>query len=223
LTVTYHTNLIQGSDEWLAQRCGMLTASNMGLILTPTLKQASNDKERQHLYELLAQRVTKYVEPHYISDDMLRGKDEEYDARDLYSAKYAPVTECGFITNDKFGFTIGCSPDGLVGEKGLVEFKSRRMKYQAQTIIEGILPIEFSLQVQSELLISERSWCDFGSYCGGMPMFVLKVFPDPVIHAAITQAAIAFHERMEEKLQTYELVAAKLHPTERRIEQEITV
>lgn len=54
MSVTYHPNLIQGSDEWMATRCGMLTASEMKLILTPTLKAASNDKERSHLFELLA-------------------------------------------------------------------------------------------------------------------------------------------------------------------------
>src|SRR3546814_6407235 len=71
------TDLIQGSEEWLQARCGLLTASEMKLIVTPTLKAANNDKTRTHLYELLAQRVTGYVEPHYISDDMLRGMDDE--------------------------------------------------------------------------------------------------------------------------------------------------
>ncbi len=72
--ITYYPDLIQGSDEWKSARCGLLTASEMKLIITPTtLKIASNDKERAHLYELLAQRITRYVEPSYISDDMLRG------------------------------------------------------------------------------------------------------------------------------------------------------
>ena len=65
--VRIHADLIQGTDEWHAQRCGMLTASEMKLIVTPTFKAASNDKERAHLYELMAQRLTGYVEPHYAS------------------------------------------------------------------------------------------------------------------------------------------------------------
>ena len=100
MTITYHADLIQGSDEWHAIRCGRLTASEMRLIITPTLKMASNDKERSHLYELLAQRITGYVEPSYVSDDMLRGKDEEVEARIAYGANYAPVEDVGFVTND---------------------------------------------------------------------------------------------------------------------------
>src|SRR3990167_6843088 len=62
-SITIYAEMVQGSDEWAAVRCGLLTASEMHLIVTPTLKPASNDKERGHLYELLAQRITRYVEP----------------------------------------------------------------------------------------------------------------------------------------------------------------
>lgn len=80
MPIIYHAELIQGSEPWHAARCGLLTASEMHLIVTPTLKPASNDKERAHLYELLAQRITGYVEPSYISDAMLRGHQDELDA-----------------------------------------------------------------------------------------------------------------------------------------------
>lgn len=221
MTITYHPDLIQGSDEWIAERCGMLTAGSMDLILTPTLKMASNDKERSHLYELLAQRVTKYVEPSYIGDDMLRGLNEEVDARILYSEKYAMVTECGLVTNDALGFMIGFSPDGLVGDDGLIECKSRKQKYQAQTIIEGVVPNDFMLQIQTGLLVTERKWCDFVSYCGGMPMFVKRAYPDAIMQQAIVNAAMAFEERMTDKMQAYTLATAKLHATERKIYQDI--
>jgi hypothetical protein len=161
MTITYHPDLIQGSDEWLAARCGILTASEMKLIITPTLKIASNEKERSHLYELMAQRITKYVEPHYVSDDMLRGQDDEIEARMLYSKHYSPVEEMGFITNDRWGFTIGYSPDGLVGNDGLIECKSRRQKFQVETIVESAPPVDFMLQVHTGLLVSERDWLDF--------------------------------------------------------------
>ena len=169
MTVTYHRDLVQGSDEWLAARRGMLTASEMCLILTPTMKQANNDKSRAHLWELLGQRITQYVEPHYISDDMLRGRQDELDARALYAEHYAPVDEVGFITNDKWGFTIGYSPDGLVGNDGVIECKSRRQKYQIETIASGLMPADYVLQVQTGLLVSERAWCDFVSYSAACP------------------------------------------------------
>src|ERR1700722_4631291 len=93
MTITYYDQIIQGSDEWRDQRCGLLTASEMKLILTPTLKVASNEKERSHLYELLSQRITNYVPPSYVGYEMLRGQEEEIDAKAAYSEHYAPVTD----------------------------------------------------------------------------------------------------------------------------------
>ena len=72
MTIKYHDDLIQGSDEWLQARCGLLTASEFDRILTPTLKIADNPKSRAHCWEIAAQRITSYVEPHYVSDAMLR-------------------------------------------------------------------------------------------------------------------------------------------------------
>ena len=228
-SIIYHDNVAQGSDEWLALRCGLLTASEMKLILTPTLKIASNDKERAHLYELLAQRVTRYVEPHYISDDMLRGQEDEFLARAAYNREYAPVQEVGFVTNNEWGFTIGYSPDGLVGDDGQIEAKSRRQKYQFQTIIECVenqtIPDEYVLQVQTGLLVTERAWCDFISYCGGAHMLTIRAYPDPKIQEAIVAAATAFEERIAEKIDKYRAIVGsrdvRLLPTERRVEQEI--
>lgn len=225
MSITYHPQVTQGSDEWLAMRCGLLTASEMKLIVTPTLKVASNEKERAHLYELLAQRVTRYVEPMYVSEDMLRGQEDEFYARQAYAEKHAPVEECGFITNDRWGFTIGYSPDGLVGPDGLIECKSRRQKYQVQTIIEnvtgGTIPADYLIQCQTGLLVSEREWLDFISYSGGLPMAVVRVWPDDAVQGAIIEAAAAFEARLQEKLEIYREAAAGLIPTERRIEQEM--
>ena len=224
MTITYHTEVIQGTQAWLELRRGLLTASEMKLILTPTLKLASNDKERTHLYDLLAQRVTGYVEPHFQSYDMERGNFDEEHARSKYSAIYAPVTECGFITNDRLGFNLGYSPDGLVGDDGLIECKSRVQKWQMQTMIEYVtgqeVPADFIIQVQSGLFISERKWCDFVSYSGGMLMATVRAYPIPEVQEAIRNAATAFEARMKENLEIYnKLVAsdARLIPTERLV------
>lgn len=229
--IRYHQDLIQGSDEWLEARCGMLTASEMKLIVTPKLKPANNDKERSHLYELLAQRITRYVEPHYISDDMLRGQEDEIEAKIIYAKMIAPVQDMGFVTNDKWGFSIGYSPDGLVGNDGSIECKSRRQKFQVETVIEHVLeetiPAEFMLQVQTGLLVTERRWCDFISYSGGLPMAIIRVLPDPDIQDAIEEAACEFEQRLAVKLDQYRTAlnsaAARLIPTERKIVQEMFV
>ena len=222
--VTIHRDVEQGSVRWHELRCGRLCASEMKLILTPTLKIASNDKERAHLYELLAQRVTGYVEPHFESYDMERGKFDEEHARAKYSEEYAEVEEVGFITNDKLGFTIGYSPDGLVGDDGLIECKSRVQKWHMQTLIEyvaaGEIPPDFLIQCQTGLFVSERKWLDFVSYCGGMKMPVVRCYPDPEIQEAIADAATRFEARLAEKLEIYQkLIAsdARLVDTERLI------
>lgn len=224
MTITYHRGLIQGTDEWHAARCGLLTASEMKLILTPTLKLAENDKQRTHLYELLAQRITRYVEPSYMSDDMLRGHEDELLARILYGERYAPVEETGFVTNDRWGFTLGCSPDGLVGDDGMIECKSRRQKYQVQTIIDDAVPTEHWLQVQTALLVTERQWLDYVSYSGGLPMVTVRVYPDAKTQAAIVAAAAAFEARVVALMDEYRTITAdspRHIPTERRIEQEM--
>lgn len=226
MTVTYHPNMIQGSDEWHAARCGLLTASEMAYIVTPTLRAASNDKERMHLFELLAQRISQYVEPSYIGDNMLRGWDDEVEARNLYDANYERVTEVGFITNDRWGFTLGYSPDGCVGADGLIECKSRKQKFQIQTIATGEVPTEYMIQLQTGLLVSERKWIDFISYSGGLPMVTLRVEPIAEYQDAILAAAEAFEKRLAERLADYnEAIAshARLIPTERRIEAEMYV
>ena len=220
MTITYHNDLIQGSDEWLDARCGLLTASEAKLLVNIPAEEtrikkngepykqrgmspADNDKTRAHVWELLAQRLTRYVEPSYIGDAMLRGWRDEILARDLYSQHYAPVTEAGFITNDHWGFTLGYSPDGLVGNDGLIECKSRAQKFQIQTIAENEVPDEFMLQLQTGLLVTGRKWVDFISYSGGLPMFVKRVLPDRVMQEAIIDAAVAFEFTLSDKMLFY--------------------
>lgn len=220
----------QGSIEWFAARCGMLTASEFDRILTPTLKIASNAKERAHLWEMAAQRISGYVEPQYMSDAMIRGHEDEARARELYSKHYAPVKECGFVSNDKWGFTLGCSPDGLVGDDGLIEVKSRIQKFQVQTICEyfetGATPEDFTLQIQGELLVTGRKWCDLISYSGGLPMVTMRIEPDPVVQDAIVDAAAKFESRINEVIAEWHAAlatGARLIPTERNIEQEMYI
>jgi predicted phage-related endonuclease len=225
--ITFHRDLIQGSDEWLAARCGLITASEMKLLISPaTLKPADNDKTRTHVWELAAQRITQHVEPTYIGADMLRGHEDEIVARDLYARHFAPIEEVGFITNDRWGFTLGYSPDGLVGDAGQIECKSRRQKFQVETLARGEPPAEYLVQIQTGLLVTERPWCDFVSISGGLPLAVYRVEADPEMQARIIAAAEAAEDRIADAVENYRASLKsmrKLIPTERRIEQEMTV
>ena len=134
----------------------------------------------------------------------------------------------GFITNDKWGFTIGYSPDAIVGDDGLVEAKSRNQKLQIRTLVDyvpeqGIDP-DFMIQCQTGLLVSERKWIDLISYCGGLPMATVRIFPSEKIQEAIIAAATVFEEKIASKKAIYEAVLAskaRLIPTERRIYEEM--
>lgn len=220
MTITYHPNLIQGEQEWMDIRRGRICASEMSKVLTPTLKIADNADTRSHVYELAAQRITGYTEPTYFGDEMLLGTLNEPLARQLYHDNFNPVTECGFITNDDHGFTIGYSPDGLVGDDGLIEIKSRRQKFQVQSIVEGIVPKEHILQIQTGLLVTGRKWCDYVSYHGGMPLMPIRMYPSEFVHEAIIEACGAFEAKVAKVVNAYHerLLTEKWVATERLVE-----
>ena len=227
MTITYYPELIQGTSEWHQQRLGLLTASEMKLIITPKkLEYAENDKEKGHLYELAAQRINQYVEPSYIGDAMLRGQEDESYARETYNDKYSPVETVGFVTNNEFGFTLGYSPDGLVGTRKQIEAKSRKQRLQLETILNWAVPDEHVIQVQTGLLVTRRDTLDYISYCGGMPMATIPVEPDLRVQSAIINAATIFHEKLEKVIQKYKdrlLEKAEWLIETERVARDITV
>ena len=203
MTLTIYEELEQGSSEWLQARCGMISASIMNDILTPTLKMASNDKTRAATYELACQRVTQYVEPQYWTDAMLRGVSDEGTAADLYSERIAPTQEVGGMVREfEFG-RIWYSPDRLVGDDGLIEVKSRRNGLHFKTVAEGEVPKEHILQLQAGLLVSGRKWIDYISICKGQPLFIKRVEPDPVYQEAILSACECMEKSIAEVTEKY--------------------
>lgn len=225
MTMTIHETLEQGSDEWLEARRGLITSSELNLILTPTLRQANNEKTRAHAYELAAQRLSGYTEPQWIGDSMLRGFRDEIKARDRYSAEIAPVVEVGGMCRDFGSFKLWASPDGLIGDDEGLEVKSRIQKHHLSTVISNEVPQEHMLQVQANLLVSDRAVWNYVSYCGGWPMWIIRVEPDPVVQQAIIDACEAFEEKVQEVMQLYKSRLDKLGDavimTEREIEQEV--
>lgn len=218
-------DLVQGSDEWHSARLGLMTASELNLIITATGKIADNEKTRKHVYELAAQRITGYVEPSYIGDNMLRGWQDEITARELYSARRSPVIEIGGMVRDFGSFKLWCSPDGLVSEDGGIEVKSRVQKYQVECVVTGEVPQEHRLQVQAGLLVSGREWWDYISYSGGMVMQVIRVMPDMEMQTAIMKACEAFESKVQDVVNRYHAAVDKMGDdvimTERTVEQEV--
>lgn len=217
-------DLIQGSEEWLEQRRGMVTASAVRQLVTArTIKPASNDYSRALTAQLVAERITGVVDPVYVNDDMLRGHEEEPRARDLYSERYAPVRESGFMIREEPGWKLGYSPDGLVGDDGLIEVKAPRAKKHLTTILSGEVPEDNMAQLQAGLLVSGREWIDFLSYFGGMPMWRKRIYPDQRWFDAIVTAVMQFEETAAEMIAAYETATADLPKTERVIEMEMVL
>ncbi|YCK81375.1 YqaJ viral recombinase family protein [Arthrobacter sp. D3-18] len=236
--MSLHTypELEQGTDEWLQARCGILTASVIGSLVssrqptaaetdcpecgaeangpclgkrTPdpikTLHPARAAAARELdkvitadvtsetalglIMTLAAERITGHVEPVQVSRAMERGNLDEPYSRDAYSTHYAKVTEFGFMVREFEGFKIGFSPDGLIGDDGLFETKSRSQKIQLRTVLADEVPSENIAQLQTGLLVSDREWIDYVSYSGGMKLWTKRVYPDPDWHAAICDAA----------------------------------
>ena len=219
MTLTTYPEIEQRSEEWYKQRCGIVTASVVGTLITPkTLKVAANDTSRNLTAQLVAERITGYVEPSFTSSDMERGNLDEPYARDAYAEKYStPVQQVGFMVREENGYKLGYSPDGLVGDDGLIEIKSRQQKIQLATFLRDEVPIANMAQIQCGLLVSGRKWCDYVSYCGGMPLFVKRVQPDENWRMAIVAALMSFEADAAEMTAKY-LAAVEGLPTTERIE-----
>jgi hypothetical protein len=220
-----YPDVIQGSDEWHDQRRGIVTASVVGQLVTPkTLKIAANDKSRGIVAQLVAERITGYTDPTYVGDDMLRGIDDELRAREKYAEVYQrPVREVGFLLRKEDTWQLGYSPDGLIGDDGLIEVKSRRAKLHLSTILAGEVPAEYMAQCQAGLLVSGREWLDFISYSGGMPMWHKRVRPDPAWQDAIVAAVEQFEETAVEMVAEYAVLTDGLPATERTTEMEMRI
>lgn len=225
--LTIHKTLEQGSEAWLEARRGLMTASELSLVLTPQLKIADNEKTRLHAFELAAQRLTGHTEPSYIGENAMRGWADEIRARDLYSEHFQPVREIGGMVRDFGAFKLWCSPDGLVGDDGGIEVKSRLQKHQMRTVFENEVPDEHKLQVQAFLLVSGREWIDYLSYSGGMELWRIRVEPDPATHDAIKSACEAFEERIQEIMRVYEeridSLGSGVVMTERNLDSDVIV
>jgi hypothetical protein len=217
MTLHTHPELEQGSPEWLDARRGMVTASVVGQLVTPsTLKPANNPTSRSIVAQLASERITGFVDDSYYGADMERGHFDEPRAIEAYENHYGvKVQPMGLMVRDFGGYKIGLSPDGLVADAGLVESKSRRPKKHLQTVFADAVPPENYAQCQTALLVSGREWVDYVSYSGGMHLWVKRVTPDPKWFAAIQAAAEAAERAIGLMFATYEARTLGMPLTER--------
>ena len=186
----------QGSIAWQEARLAIPTASQFSRIVTPGGKPSKSAE--QYLGELLAEWVLGYQADDFQSEWAERGKALEPDARKFYAFhRDAEVSTVGFCYRDDSRL-VGASPDGLVGEDGLWEVKCPMPGKHLVYLARGVLPREYVLQVQGQLWVTGREWCDFMSFHPDLPPFVIRVEPWPAMQAALDDALPDFVGKMLE-------------------------
>lgn len=205
MTLTIHRDMLQGSAEWYAARRGLLTASTIGALITPSLKIAANDKARGLVAQVVAERLTEWEDPAYENGDMMRGHQVEPIARDWYAQHTGNhVEQVGFMVLElDDGTEIGYSPDGLVGDDGLLEIKAPRAKRHVLSHVAGAVPAEHMAQCQTGMFVAGRKWLDFVSYVGGEAPFLTRVHADPDWFEVIETAAKDFENKAAEMADQY--------------------
>ena len=225
MTLTIYDQLEQGTDEWLEARRGIVTASTVGKLLTGTGKVANNDTSRALIETLALERITGRVEYVHPTRDMQRGTILEPFARDLYAQHYGEVQEVGFMRLGGNGHALGYSPDGLIGDDGLLEIKSRTPRIQARTILDNRVPAANMAQLQAGLLVTGRAWIDYCSYSPGLPLYIKRVTPDLDWFAAISEAVKQAESSVRALVETFRDATKGMTQTEYHdpfAEEEIT-
>ena len=216
MSLTIHDDIVQGTEAWHQLRLGLVTASTVGALITPAkIAPAHNDTSRGLIASLAAERITGWADEIPMSSDMWRGVMDEPIARAHYAEHHAPVVETGFMVLERDGIRLGYSPDGLVGDDGLIEIKSRKAKTHLQTILTDTVPAANMAQLQAGLLVSGREWIDYVSWCGGMPMHVIRVTPDPRWFEAIAAAVALAEQAIAGHLERYADLTAGRPATDR--------
>ena len=172
-------NNLQGTQDWLQQRLGKVTAS----VIHKVLSDKTTTSKQLLLKSLVMERVSGTPTRHVKSSDMLRGLQLEPKAKAAYE-KYTQSTiiNTGFINHPNIDMA-GASPDGLVLESGLIEIKCLNLRNHEQILKNKNVPKQYFNQIQFQLACTQRQWCDFVAFHpeADQSLFIKRVFPEPEI------------------------------------------
>lgn len=173
--------LIQGSVEWFAIRCGKVTASRVADVVAKT-KSGPAASRANYMAELIAERLTGEPAERFTNAAMQWGTEKEPDARAAYEFRTdVSVSEIGFAVHPTIDAS-GASPDGLVGDDGLVEIKCPNTATHLETLLGQDVPAKYLTQMQWQMACTARQWCDFVSFDPRLPesmrLFVKRVKRD---------------------------------------------
>jgi putative phage-type endonuclease len=171
----------QGSAEWKALRVGKVTASRVADLIAKT-KTGWSSSRANYLAQLVAERLTGEVAESYTNAAMEWGTLYEPDARAEYELRRrCEVQQIGFVDHPSIPMA-GASPDGMVGDDGLVEIKAPLTATHIDTLLSQCVPSKYETQIQWQLACTGRKWCDFVSFDPRMPesmsLFIARVDRD---------------------------------------------
>jgi putative phage-type endonuclease len=183
----------QRTEEWYKLRAGVPTASSFDKIVT-TKGEPSKQAEK-YLYRLAGERIIGKPAEAFQSEAMARGIEMENEARLGYSITTGlNVDGVGFCVADE-GY--GCSPDGFIGDDGLLEIKCPNIDTHVGYLIDDCLPTTYFQQVQGQLLVTGRKWCDFVSYYPGLKMLIVRVEPDKSFQEKLHGELVMFCHKLD--------------------------
>jgi putative phage-type endonuclease len=185
----------QGTQGWINARLGKVTASRIGDLMAST-KSGPSASRANYCAELVAERLTGTSGEFFVSPAMTRGTELEPIARDCYSfITGSAVVQVGFIPHPSILMT-GASPDGLVGDDGLVEIKAPGTAKHIATLTGAKPDGRYMKQMQWQMACTGRQWCDFASYDPRLPvemqLHVVRVQRDPEVVAEIEREVSLF-------------------------------
>lgn len=197
------TDIIQGTDAWHQLRLGKVTASRVADIMAKT-KTGVSASRQNYLIELALQRVTGTIEPTYTNDAMAWGTATEPQARVAYEVKTGNfVDQIAFVNHPTIEW-FGCSPDGLVNSDGLIEIKCPNSATHWATIKDGKPPTKYIIQMQTQMAVTNRQWCDFVSFDPRMPersqLFICRVERDKTMIEEIESEVVKFLSEVESEV-----------------------
>lgn len=195
--------IVQGSAEWLAIRCGRVTASRVADIIAKT-KTGYGASRANYMAELIAERLTGEPAEKFSSPAMKWGTETEPDARTAYEFRTdATVVQVAFVPHPTVPMT-GASPDGLVGEDGLVEIKCPNTATHIDTLIGQTVPGKYVTQMFWQMACTGRQWCDFVSFDPRLPehmrLFVKRVHRDDIRIAELETEVREFLAELDQKV-----------------------
>jgi putative phage-type endonuclease len=158
----------QGTTEWFEARLGKVTASRVVDVIAQT-KNGVSASRANYMAQLVVERITNKVEESYSNAAMAWGTEHEPMARAEYEIlRGVMVNEIGFVPHPTIK-NSGASPDGLVGDKGLIEIKCPNMATHIETLLTREIPKKYMCQMYWQMACTRREWCDFVSYDPRMP------------------------------------------------------